>query len=66
MDDALLVRGFERLGDLPRDGQRLVERDRPARDALGQVFALDELHDQARVTAAGSPRGRGYARCWDG
>ena len=26
MDDALLVRGFERVGDLPRDRQRLVER----------------------------------------
>ena len=36
MDDALLVRRFERVGDLPRDGQRLVERDRPARDALGE------------------------------
>ena len=28
MDDPLLVRGFERVGDLPRDRQRLVERDR--------------------------------------
>ena len=26
MDDALFVRGFERLGDLARDGQRLAER----------------------------------------
>ena len=26
MDDPLLVGGFERLGDLPRDRQRLVER----------------------------------------
>ena len=34
MDDALLVRGFERLGDLPGDGQRFVERDRATRDAL--------------------------------
>ena len=34
MDDALLVRRFERLGDLPGDGQRFVDRDRPARDAL--------------------------------
>ena len=33
MDDALLVRGFERLGDLLRDRQRLVERHRPSRDA---------------------------------
>ena len=36
MDDALLVRRFERLGDLPRDRQRLVERDRASRDPLGQ------------------------------
>ena len=28
MDDALLVRGFERFGDLPRDRERLVERKR--------------------------------------
>ena len=28
MDDPLLVRGFERLGDLLRDRQRFVERDR--------------------------------------
>ena len=34
VDDALLVRGFERFGDLSRDRQRVVERDRPARDAL--------------------------------
>ena len=26
MDDALLVRGFERVGDLPRDRQRVGER----------------------------------------
>ena len=29
MNDALLVRRFERLGDLPGDRQRFVERDRP-------------------------------------
>ena len=28
VDDAALVRGLERLGDLPRDRQRLVERER--------------------------------------
>ena len=31
MDDALLVRRFERLGDLPRDRQRFVERHRALR-----------------------------------
>ena len=36
MDDPLLVRRFERLGDLLRDRQRLVDRDRAARDALRQ------------------------------
>ena len=49
VDDALLVRGFEGLGDLLRDRQRLIERDWPARDALGKIFALDELHDESRA-----------------
>ena len=46
MNDALLVRGFERLGDLPRDRERLVERERPARDAVGERLALDQLHHE--------------------
>ena len=46
MDDPLLVRGFERLGDLLRDRQRFVERDRAARDALRQIVALDEFHHE--------------------
>ena len=46
MDDPLLVRRFERLGDLLRDRQRLVERDRAARDALRQVVALDQFHHE--------------------
>ena len=29
MDDAVLVRRLERIGDLPRDRQRFVERNRP-------------------------------------
>ncbi len=48
MDDALLVRGFERLGDLRRDRQRLVDRDRPARDPLRQVLPLDQFHHERR------------------
>lgn len=39
MDDALLVRGFERLGDLLRDGQGFVERDRAPRAALREIVA---------------------------
>jgi hypothetical protein len=31
VDDPDLVRGFKGLGDLPGDGQRLVERQGPAR-----------------------------------
>ena len=34
MNDPLLVRGFEGFGDLPGDGQRFIERDRAAGDAL--------------------------------
>ena len=46
MDDALLVRLLEGLGDLLRDSDRLVDRDRPALQALREVLALDELHDE--------------------
>ena len=46
MDDPLLVRRRQRLGDLLRDWQRLVERNRSARDAVSEVFALDELHHE--------------------
>ena len=46
VDDALLVRLFERLGDLPRDRDGLVDGDRPALQALRQVFSLDELHGE--------------------
>ena len=49
MDDALLVRRFERLGDLLRDGQRLIDGNRPLRDAVGQRRSLDQLHDQSAV-----------------
>jgi hypothetical protein len=46
MDDTLLVRGFERLGDLARDRQRFVERYRSARDSLREIFPLDEFHHE--------------------
>ena len=46
MDDAVLVRRFEGLGDLLRDGQRLSNRYRPARDLCGEVHALDEFHHE--------------------
>ena len=46
MNDPLLVRRLERLGNLLRDRQRLVERDRSARDALREILALDQFHDE--------------------
>ena len=52
MDDPLLVRGFERLRDLPRDRQRLVERDRSTRDPLRQIVAVDQFHHE-RLDAVG-------------
>ena len=55
VDDPLLVRRFERLGDLPRDRQRFVERNRPARDPLGERLALDQLqHERAGVSPLSS------------
>ena len=52
MDDALLMRGFERLGNLLGDGQRLVDGNGSSRDALGEIVTLDEFHDE-RSHAAG-------------
>ena len=48
MHDPLLVRGFERLGDLLRDRQRFVERNRAAGDALRQVVAFDQFHHEGQ------------------
>jgi hypothetical protein len=52
MDDALLMRGFERLRDLLRDRQRLVEWNRATRDALRQILAFDEFHHQRAIFEA--------------
>ena len=46
MDDPLLVRRFECLGDLPRNGQRFIERDRVPRDPLREIVAFDEFHHE--------------------
>src|SRR5687768_12228868 len=46
MDDTLLVRSLERLRDLARDRDRLVLRDRPLRDAIGQRRSFDQLEDE--------------------
>ena len=46
MDDPAVVRGFERVGDLARDRQRLRNRQRPARDEHREVVAVHQLHHQ--------------------
>ena len=46
MDDAAFVRVVERVGDLPADGRRFVERQRTLLDALGQRRAVDQLHHE--------------------
>ena len=51
MDDPLLVGRLERLGDLPGDGKGLVQGKGPALQPLGEVVALDELHDEGAHAA---------------
>ena len=46
MDDPLLVRGLERLGDLSRDRERFIDRNRAPRDPVGQRHTLDEFHHE--------------------
>ena len=52
MDDALVVRGFEAVGDLPGDLERLVQRNRSLLDSFGQRRTLDQLHDERAVLDA--------------
>src|SRR4029453_11758856 len=52
MDDSLLVRRLERLGDLLGPRQRLVDGNRPLRDPIGERRAFDELHDQCVQAAS--------------
>ena len=40
------VGSVERLGDLNRQRERSIERNRTALQALGKRLALEELHDQ--------------------
>ena len=46
MNDPLLVRRFQRVGDLLGDGKGFVEWNRAARDALREIVALNEFHDE--------------------
>ena len=64
VDDPLLVCGFERVGDLFRDGEGFVDRQRPARDAVGQRRPFDQLHHERRRVRLIS-RARKSRRCSD-
>ena len=46
MHDALFVRGFECAGDLARDLQRLIQRNRALPDSLRQRRPLHQFHHQ--------------------
>ena len=46
MDDAGVMRGSERVGDLPGDRDRVVEREPAVREPIGQRRTFDELEDE--------------------
>src|SRR4029453_647497 len=46
MNDAVLVGRFERLGDLTRNRNRLIERDRSLGQAIGERRPIDELEHE--------------------
>jgi hypothetical protein len=46
MDHSFLVSRFESLGHLAEEGNGFTERNRAARDALGESRAGDQLHHQ--------------------
>jgi len=50
VDDALLVCGLERLGDLTRDGERLGDRQRPGHELIGERRPFDQFEHERRTT----------------
>ena len=63
VDDAQLVCGFEGLGDLLRNRQRVVDWDRALRNALRQVLSLDQFHhERGRAPAFFQPVDAGDVR----
>ena len=52
MNHALLVRRFERLGNLLRDRQCLVNRNRALRNSVGERWPFDQLHYEPGHTIA--------------
>ena len=54
VNDALVMRGFERVGDLFRNRQRVGKWHRTARNERRQIVARDQLHDQRKRGAESS------------
>jgi hypothetical protein len=57
MDDTLLVRGFEGIGDLPGDGEGVLQMEgrgfSPGRNDLRQVFpSTSSITGAARTSAS--------------
>ena len=46
MDNAFLMRGLERVADLPADRQRFLQRDCAFFDPVSQRWAFDQFHHQ--------------------
>jgi hypothetical protein len=56
MNDPLLVRNLERLRDLLRNWQRVIQRNRATRNAVGERFALDKLEHERDCAGSGLSR----------
>jgi hypothetical protein len=48
MNDAVLVRGFKRQGDLPRDRNRFIDGKRSTMQSIGKCFAVNQFKHQRR------------------
>jgi hypothetical protein len=66
VDDSLLVRGREALGDLCSDIDRRFEVDRPRPRCLAQGPAIDELHDDTQLMLRGRSGGGGVHPLFNG
>ena len=51
MDDVLVVRGFERLGNLSSQFKSLFNRQRTSRQPVRERLAINQLHDEELLAA---------------
>ena len=67
MDDPLVVRRSQGVRDLPRDRERVVDRQPAALQALGKILPLDEFqHQEQGVTRVLEPVDRRDVRVIEG